>query len=124
MIKPALSVESWASLRAYQNHAQLAVLALEGGHDHGVPPLALDGSNEAERNSIAYAAAIAALNAGLPDSDPRKITREKITAIRTSADAFYVDNDGLRDADRDDVIASLAVQAADALESYLPPEPT
>jgi hypothetical protein len=62
-------------------------------------------------------AIIAILNAALPDSDPRKITREWIQSIRDSADA--VDGEwGVGKGDHPIAIRLAAI--ADALESYLP----
>lgn len=55
---------------------------------------------------------IARANQLLPDSDPRKITPEKIKALRQSASE--VEGEGWD--------ASLTREFADALESYLPPE--
>lgn len=62
-------------------------------------------------------AVIAALNDALPDNDPRKITREWVTRLRKWAadcEAQY----GPWQLDPDEARAM-----ADALESYLPPEP-
>jgi hypothetical protein len=61
------------------------------------------------------AGAVALGNFLLPDSDSRKITREKIDLLRM---ARIEESEGL-----DDLEATAALQAfADALESYLPPE--
>lgn len=59
---------------------------------------------------------IALANAMLPDSDPRKITREKLATIRHALDLLpRVEQDDYAD-------YSTAEAFADALESYLPPE--
>jgi hypothetical protein len=65
------------------------------------------------------AAVIAACNDELPDSDPRKITREMIEALRSAAS--FVPDFYAADANGDNIVA-LCHSLADALESYLPPE--
>lgn len=57
-------------------------------------------------------AAIALANAALPDSDPRKITREIVEAIRKAYLEFGQTNE----------TTDRILEIADALESYLPPE--
>jgi hypothetical protein len=57
------------------------------------------------------AAVIALLNAALPDSDPRKITRERLARLH-----YFVENETTNDPGDD------ALQFLDALASYLPPE--
>jgi hypothetical protein len=60
---------------------------------------------------------IALANAALPDSDRRKITREKLATIRLALDL-------LPRADDEDVMAHQAAnEFVDGLESYLPPPP-
>lgn len=61
---------------------------------------------------------IAFANAALPDSDPRKITRETVATLRNHA--YYSKHGDAhgRLAMTADALAALA----DALESYLPPE--
>lgn len=64
-----------------------------------------------------FAAAIAIANHLLDPDDPRKITRAKIDAMReVIAEEWPTDLPGIPN-------ASLVVQFADALASYLPPEP-
>lgn len=68
--------------------------------------------------------AIAALNFSLPDSDPRKITRTTIDAIREGAfDVEYERGRGLIKSPQEasDELAKQLFSIADALESYLPP---
>jgi hypothetical protein len=63
------------------------------------------------------AAVIAVANAALPDSDPRKITREMVTRIQHAG--HYAHN-GREVMTPDKLDALLAI--AKALESYLPPQ--
>jgi hypothetical protein len=58
-------------------------------------------------------AVIAIANHALPDSDPRKITRERVTAVRDFLNG--VDEDS-----RFDDVREVAAAFANALESYLP----
>lgn len=61
---------------------------------------------------------IAAANAALPHSDPRKITRERMAAVRAALAQQHVDlTDDHFTSDETRVLA----QVLDALESYLPP---
>lgn len=108
-IEPALTPEEWAAVLAHPE-APFAWIEQTGDRPH---------------------AAIALRNFMLPDSDPRKITRERIAALRSAADVVY---DAMQDAEEggrgrvpgsEDALRSLYAQAsaiADALESYLPPE--
>jgi hypothetical protein len=98
-IEPALTAEEWASIQAgngipYMTRCSVVddLRGLDDGDTHA---------------AIAYA------NHLLPDSDPRKITRERIAAMRnTVTNLSLVDPDG-------EVVDAFA----DALASYLPPEP-
>lgn len=99
-IEPALSAEEWAT-------------ALEPD------------SRDALAYEVTYlwgrsrpAGAIAIANTALPDSDPRKITREMVDEVRRVASAI---NPSAADADGEESVRSLA-RIADALESYLPQE--
>lgn len=93
-IEPALTSQQWAEVESYDG------------------PLFYD---EAIQNcppeSLPYLIALA--NAALPDSDPRKITREKVDALRiTLLNKGSAFGKGF----------GLVNQIADALSSYLPPE--
>jgi hypothetical protein len=106
-IEPALPPEDWAM------HAESAadenVALQEYLSWHTVRPV----------QSIALA------NAALPDTDPRKITREMVEAMRYAA---YMLMEVSREAADDEEFAKLHTNAdrlfagADALASYLPPE--
>ena len=61
------------------------------------------------------AVAIAVLNHRLADSDPRKITREKVNRLRAIAEA-------IRDVHGNWDAKAFLEETADTLESYLPPE--
>jgi hypothetical protein len=61
------------------------------------------------------AMAIAIINAELPDTDPRKITREWIQHLRTASDR-------VEDLEGDGTVWRALDRIADALQSYLPPE--
>lgn len=116
-IEPAPSPEIWARLNKSQNHGQFAGITVQGGNDYEIGATAeregrlrnLDDA-EAHDNAKRYVAAIAALNAALSDSDPRKITRETVDRVRGAGENLL----GLKDGERLERIA-------DALESYLPP---
>jgi hypothetical protein len=102
-IEPALTKEEWATLREQvcSNEGVAAWL------DECYQP-----------DEVGAVRIIAAMNYRLPDSDPRKITRAMIAAIRDAAERHHDDGD------MDDMLASMAAthRIADALESYLPPE--
>lgn len=98
-LDPALSAEEW---REFQRD-------LQHGLEIGLLP---DGVGYEVAHCAYY---IAVNNAALPDTDPRKITREWVTFLREQAvGAFSSD---YRGADAAEFTAM-----ADALESYLPPE--
>lgn len=59
-------------------------------------------------------AVVAIANAALPNSDPRKITREKIADVVSIVNVFIADRFAAED-------AAPALAFLDALESYLPP---
>jgi hypothetical protein len=99
VIEPALSAEAWADVEAgngipyaYGSSILDELLMLEG---RDIP------------------AAIAYLNHELPDSDPRKITRQMVDRIRGAADALSIQYSAM-----DVALTTIA----DALESYLPPD--
>lgn len=61
---------------------------------------------------------IAVVNDALPDSDPRKITREKLGWIRSAIESIVAEwGEAKLDAVRNGDLQAFA----DALESYLPP---
>jgi hypothetical protein len=122
-IEPALSAALWAHLAKHKDNQSFATIVLEGGYND---ELGAVGERDAEPWEITQsmdsddgkrdAAAIATLNAHLPDGDPRKITRGMVDWLRCLARQMRFDgpkwaNDA---ANMDRLI--------DALESYLPPE--
>jgi hypothetical protein len=101
-IEPALSAEEWAR----------GIPGVFGWDDGSVfidwrEPEPLEGPHVDRPHAI-----IAALNAALPDSDPRKITRALVRRLRETA---YTAADGYSG-------PTWLADLADALESYLPPE--
>ena len=110
-IEPALTPKAWASI--------------DRGDDlpYGYGSSVLDDLSVLDEEDIR--AAIAYLNDRLPDADPRKITRQKIDALRrmiAQSDYIPESDEGISDADGQWPTISLAESFADALESYLPPE--
>jgi hypothetical protein len=114
-IQPALSAEEWAKnlndrggleIQAFPEESSISI------QDWGAMSGVTVGSED-------LPALIALANAALPDSDPRKITREMVDGLRREADrAEYADrvgdNAGMTDLD--------ARRIADVLASYLPLE--
>lgn len=101
-IEPALSAESWRGVRSYEAN-------------YGAR-----GRCEAYGDWVdTEAGMIAAYNDLLPDSDPRKITREKLAQVRAALAQQHVDlsNDQWMTPE----VRALAT-LLEALESYLPPE--
>lgn len=98
-IEPALTPEEWRELRA--GKLDLYDTFVSAASDADTVKL------------------IAALNDDLPDSDRRKITREKIGVIRLACIALDTDEKAF-DVDNSPYVRAL-VAFADALESYLPP---
>lgn len=80
-----------------------------GGPHFGTVDVRFGGPSGARDPKSETAALIALLNDSLPDSDPRKITRERINLAREAFDVL----DGKAE---DDLAVFL-----DGLESYLPP---
>lgn len=118
-IEPALSPDEW------ENPADVGYFDWDSG--------IVDVSADAFRPAKLPAKLIALANAALPDSDPRKITRE--TVRRLSALAGHLENvndmsQEIGDGYAPDVWQSAEMEQgitllraiADALESYLPPE--
>lgn len=103
-ITPALASQEWERL-AELREAHLS--------DSTIVSTAPDGQITIQQYRVAFDVSRAALpgliaiaNAALHDDDPRKITRDRIVAMREALDE--TDNEALR-------------QFADALEAYLPP---
>lgn len=104
-IEPALTTEEWANVQRFG----VGLLAIE----------VLVAEDEPQK-------AVAIANAALPDSDSRKITRERVAAIREAADELEsnLKNPHWRmDDDRSWAAYNVRLcrEMADALESYLPP---
>lgn len=109
-IPPALTADEWGILpRIHWLHIENNDVQLD--LDHGELILTTPSDDTAVFGER-IPALIALANATLPDSDPRKITREKIAELR---DAIEV----VANATRDEA-SNLAF--LDALSSYLPPE--
>jgi hypothetical protein len=115
-IEPALTADEWADAQKYGADAFRA----EAG----------------PRTWFSLPQVIALANAALPDSDPRKITREKIAQLRLAVNEWDgVGRDPVKlaewqgaDDDRPEPDleyfggGDAALAFLDALESYLPPE--
>lgn len=100
-IEPALTATQWASVYAVKRAGILQDTLLT-----------LDTAD------LGLAGLIAAANAALPDSDPRKITRAMVEEIREAA-ASHAAYDSLP---QFAALAARVQRIADALSSYLPPE--
>jgi hypothetical protein len=107
IIEPALTPEQWAKgIPKVYGYDDGSVFL-----DWRVSPMRLDDGPHA---------IIAALNAALPDDDPRKITQAMIAVLREFAEAPGY---GWSDADGNNFPNEELTRIADALASYLPPEP-
>lgn len=95
-IEPALTAEEWARFR--DSRTDVAEM--------GTPTAYL--YHYADPGQC-----LAVANAMLPDSDPRKITDEKVGLLRNALRTIRLDRPGFNLAELDEL--------ADALESYLPP---
>jgi hypothetical protein len=104
-VEPALSLFQWSSLEISNGVASASPTPEMSSDPHFRHRLPIE-------SATAY---IAIANAALPDSDPRKITREKIALLRIPH-LSTVDGDPA--AYPTEELAAFA----DALESYLPPE--
>jgi hypothetical protein len=119
-IAPALTPDEWAAKETRTpDHVRVALLVDEDGTFLEVG----DGRSSADTWLIASEGmpqTIALANAALPDSDPRKITRARVDALREVAREIDAENKGMitQCGWADDFLNGLA----DALESYLPPE--
>lgn len=124
MTEPALTAQEWAA----QNDGEAEPFAVRGSYEisreHHNDGLRLNGEWVP---ATTLPALIAFANAALSDSDPRKITRDWLRTLRS--EAKYVGSGGLESEYEDEPYRSMgqreaALRAiADALESYLPPEP-
>ena len=98
-IQPALSAEEWA------NPAEVGYF----DWDIGIVDV---GGFETDRTRLPVQI-IALANAALPDSDPRKVTREKIAAVREVLAGLSIDGPW--------ACGEITEAFLIALESYLPP---
>jgi hypothetical protein len=109
-IEPALSAKWWDRVRHLKARGDLERALLATGTEE-----------------IGLVGVIAAANAALPDSDPRKITREWLSALEEVIGAAALWNSEQRAAGRDmqagEHALSLVADLFYALESYLPPPP-
>ena len=106
-IAPALTPEEWDGREPFST-ATLFPDGSIGFDDARGVTIELDGARKA-------AIAIALLNFALPDSDPRKITRQKVWDLQTWIGPLN-SHAGFRD------LAVVLHHHLKALESYLPPE--
>lgn len=130
-VEPALGAEQWKLLHdengtAVEDFRGEVVLGFAHVLDENGRGIIVAKNTEAETgdgivaafHTPAVWALIAVANAGLTDSDPRKITRERIADIRKAR--TMVNQEIMPDSEYRKLIDSLDVMAA-ALESYLPP---
>lgn len=97
-IEPALTAEEWERERSFEHRTPLAFAI---GH------VVLSDEYNARRKDGLFAL-MAAANSGLPDDDPRKITRLDIAKLRNRAVGYEHNDDDLLD-------------IAAKLEALLPP---
>lgn len=130
-IEPALSAEGWAapSIRIFSDDEKLLAGEYDQPQHPAIEVTLIGGSVRIDCADPYYsrtvgqehlAPLIAVLNAALPDSDPRKITREWIDTLRSASVVFAVGGYGevMQNDDRTALLHSIA----DALDSYLRPE--
>lgn len=121
-IEPALTAAEWAGFsHVYpQKHLGHTTLDLTGGH---LLIEQLRGGNRVNRAATYITAelqpgtlssVIALANAGLPGTDPRKITRELVNALRAVSGRLGRSSTAAE--------VQMVERFADALASYLPPE--
>lgn len=114
-IEPALTAEEWEQ-RTYRSITGREFSHIEAQgvqlHDNGV--MVLVGLDDDRDINASPAALIALANAALPDSDPRKITREKIEHMKAIAES-------IRPTTSNESHIGFLEEFATALESYLPP---
>jgi hypothetical protein len=109
-IEPALSAEEWKAGR-FGDQSQFVEIS-------GVGDLDVANEDRYSGQVVDAVKVIALANAALPDSDPRKITREKILLVRSA-----IVHEPYAGSSSPNPDGAAALQAfADALESYLPPE--
>ena len=116
-IEPALTAEEWAN--GQYIGADLSIRRRNDGlSGHR---LELDVRATPFDTPEDFAAAVAMFNAALPGDDPRKITRERIEALRRCVELARESEMGTRGGVdwRRDTFADSTILA---LESYLPPE--
>jgi hypothetical protein len=133
-IGPVLTAEEWAEVRAPNAGMQDGNLAQS--FERGSSYIDTHFWDDEQRKSAPILIALA--NAALPDTDPRKITREWVKALRAAAfalreqplgvsddwrhmDATWANLGGAQRARHEASALALSALAA-ALESYLPPE--
>jgi hypothetical protein len=110
---PALMPSEWATKKSLLTEESFVALMPEG--------LAVR-SDETGESAVAtvpprlYHAALALLNAGLPDNDPLKITRRTVDALDRMIAIFATGDHGLSREDLSHVVA-----LSDALNTLLPP---
>lgn len=110
MIEPALTAEEWESRQFDLGESRCS--EVDWRHRHFMIRLHDCGESDTQTHYLIQCEAakmIAAMNDHLPDSDPRKITREQVFALRYASE--YGDSADFPELKR----------LADALESYLPP---
>ena len=108
-IEPALTPEEWRTAKLWLAGKMI------GGKVRGSVVLDLPDKHTP--------AALALANAALPDTDPRKITREWVADIRERADDLAGEiAEWVGDSPRTEAQIARLRRIADALESYLPPE--
>lgn len=104
-IEPALTPEEWASVegerREQTTTRQLEVDAIVARQDP--------------------ASTIAVYNAALPDSDPRKITRERMRAVKKAVDIWFGATVTVYNTLADREPHFRVIEFLAGLESYLPP---
>ena len=127
-IEPALSASEWKDQRALRPEGT-AVWPISYNREHPglhVPVTAAVSFHVSKPPALVAVIAIA--NAALPDSDPRKITRDMVTLLRRIAYTEVAEEDGEGSYDSANLFEGKEMDAlmelADALASYLPPEGT
>lgn len=134
-IEPALTAEQWSDLarvegcRVSDFDGTFTATFTHPFDEHG-RGIAL--SDDASLISVFHAepvrAIIALANAALPDSDPRKITREWVNAIRNASPSLPTPRNNTEWVTTGQALATAEAHRAvldliaDALESYLPPQ--
>jgi hypothetical protein len=118
-IEPALTAEEWAT-GPRRARVEIAMSQSDGGIVQIREPEQFGRERPRQQASVEgddLPALIALANAALPDTDPRKITRAMVEDIRHAAAEVATFHPQL------DRLAAALDRHADALESYLPPDP-